>query len=593
VPPVALAAEEPEASDIVIVLDFSSSILDDEATRTAFADALDRLAARTEEIGDTLLLGDVTVSIVIFATTAIEVPDCVDLSFRENQAAVDQFAFCLRDIGSTYRNGGNEPLQAVIGTDTNYIDAMQVAADRLPADSTRPAIIFFSDGRHDVPGVPVSEVLPARDALFGGRSPFGLLPVGLGVDPEDRPTLEQGLVDLRITDLERCEGGALEWPNVIFETAEAAGQAVGVALQDVSCTFTVEPSASPSPSPTPTPTPTPVPPTPSPTLTAAAVREIRLFPGDGNIELRWTEPPDAGASPVEAYQARCRPADGGDAIETEPSPERTAVVEGLANGVTYHCEVAAIRGGVVGTWARASGSAEPFGRPPAPNKPNVQPQDKAVQISVSMPADAPVTGMAYECSSDGGATWAVRREFEGNTPVAEVNALTNGTEYVCRAIASNPSGAGDPSPLSDVFTPCSGFVECTPILLPLMAALVALLTLALLYAIWRWYKARRVWVTAQVDNFFTVTLGRGPNVGMTFLRPGRYRETTGIAPAEGRDAEVRIRYAGSDRFEVRAAGTKQRVSVGRVVQVVDAKGVAHRLVLGAYDEEPQPLRREA
>ncbi len=61
VPPAALAAEEPEASDIVIVLDFSSSILDDEATRTAFADALDRLAARTEEIGDTLLLGDVTV----------------------------------------------------------------------------------------------------------------------------------------------------------------------------------------------------------------------------------------------------------------------------------------------------------------------------------------------------------------------------------------------------------------------------------------------------------------------------------------------------------------------------------------------------
>src|SRR5687768_623696 len=64
VPPAALAAEEPEPSDIVIVLDFSSSILDDEDTRTAFADALDRLAARTEEIGDTLLQGDVTVSIV-------------------------------------------------------------------------------------------------------------------------------------------------------------------------------------------------------------------------------------------------------------------------------------------------------------------------------------------------------------------------------------------------------------------------------------------------------------------------------------------------------------------------------------------------
>jgi hypothetical protein len=66
-----------------------------------------------------------------------------------------------------------------------------------------------------------------------------------------------------------------------------------------------------------------------------------------------------------------------------------------------------------------------------------------------------------------------------------------------------------------------------------------------------------------------------------------------VTPVEGRDAEVRITYRGSDRFDVRTAESRQRATVGRVVQVVDSKGVAHRVVLGAYDEEPQPLRREA
>jgi hypothetical protein len=589
VPPAVQAADAPDPSDIVLVLDFSLSILDDETTRTAFADALDRIADRVDAIRDTLVLGDMTVSVVLFATSAAEDSGCVDLSFRDNPGAVEQFASCLGEFADTYRNGGNPALTERIGLDTNYVAAMEVAAERLPADSTRPAIIFFTDGRHDVEGVPPSEVIPARDRLFGNRSPFGLLPVGLGVDPENRVALEQGLTNLRVTDLERCEGGALQWPTVAFETAEAAGQAVAVALQDVSCTFTVAPTATPVPPPTPTPAPA----TPVPTQTAGGVREIRLFPGDGSADLRWTEPPDVATSPVEGYQARCAPADGGDPVESDVVSETSAVVEGLVNGVEYRCEVAAVRGGAVGAWVAASGTVAPFGPPPAPNKPSVQPQDRSVRISVTMPAEAPVSAIAYECSSDGGQTWAVRREFEGTPQAAEVNALTNGTEYVCRAIATNASGAGDPSPLSDAFRPCAGLIDCNPAALPLIVALVALLALALAWLLWRWYASRRVWVTAQVDNFFTVTLGRGPNVGMSFVRPGRYRETTGVTPAEGRDAEVRIRYRGSDRFDVRTADSRQRATVGRVVQVVDSKGVAHRVVLGAYDQEPQPLRREA
>ena len=39
--------------------------------------------------------------------------------------------------------------------------AMEQAAKHLPVGSPRPAMILFTDGKHDVPGVPVSQVQPA------------------------------------------------------------------------------------------------------------------------------------------------------------------------------------------------------------------------------------------------------------------------------------------------------------------------------------------------------------------------------------------------------------------------------------------------
>jgi hypothetical protein len=74
-PPAARAAAVDDPSDIVLVLDFSGSILEDAAIRTDFADALDGIAARVDEIADDLVAGDATVSIVRFATRAQDVPD--------------------------------------------------------------------------------------------------------------------------------------------------------------------------------------------------------------------------------------------------------------------------------------------------------------------------------------------------------------------------------------------------------------------------------------------------------------------------------------------------------------------------------------
>ena len=66
--PVSLAQNEPDQSDVVLVLDFSASILDDAANRNRFATALDDIADRIDATSADLVAGDTAVTIVQFAT---------------------------------------------------------------------------------------------------------------------------------------------------------------------------------------------------------------------------------------------------------------------------------------------------------------------------------------------------------------------------------------------------------------------------------------------------------------------------------------------------------------------------------------------
>ena len=121
---------------------------------------------------------------------------------------------------------------------------MREAATYLPADSTRPAVVFFTDGKHDVAGVPASEVLPEAQRLFGDRTPFAFLPVGMGLDPNGRTELQAGLEDLNAPD-EQHDGTArtarpssgTTWCSGARSTA---GNAVAEALEQVTCSFTVD-----------------------------------------------------------------------------------------------------------------------------------------------------------------------------------------------------------------------------------------------------------------------------------------------------------------------------------------------------------------
>jgi hypothetical protein len=562
------AAQAADPSDVVLVLDFSASILNNATARNQFGGALERIAARVDAIAADLVAGDATVTIVQFAAKAADVGGCTDLKLLGNPANVARLATCLRGVAGGYRRGLDPALAARIGFDTNYVAAMEQAAKHLPQTSIRPALILFTDGKHDVAGVPVTAVLPARDRLFGSRSPFALLPVGMGLDPAERGALASGLEQLRVTrDMPACASGSIfSWPQVVFDTADAAGTAVGVALQDATCTFTVAP--------TPSPTPAPVP---------APVTNIRLKPGDGQIELAWTAP-TAKLVPVVDYQARCRAGEG-DWIESKEgvSTEPKATVAGLTNGLAYQCEVAAVGGAAAGAWTAAPVSATPVGRPAAPPKPTVEALNGRLQVGLPPDTTGTVKTYHFECSADNGATWPEKIDASPTDPTTQIGSLTNGVDYVCRAFAENPVGISDASPVSDLVRPCGSPLECNPVLLPIVGGLGLLLLAGILIALVALIRGRsHGHVVAVVDVIHTANIGHGSSLGIAFLRDTELRTVTGIVADRTRKADVRIRHLRGDRFVVRDKFGRHVVADGEPVVVADSTGVRHSLVLHAF-----------
>jgi hypothetical protein len=575
--PSSLAATPPDRSEIVLVLDFSASILDDAANRDRFAAALDRIADRINATSADLVVGDATVSLVQFAASAADYPGCVGMRLLNSPPTVVRFADCLRSVANAYRKGLDPVLTRKIGIDTNYVAAMERAAGHLAVDAVRPALILFTDGRHDVAGVPVSQVVPARDRLFANRSPFAFLPVGMGLSPTGRDALENGLLNLRIIrEMPACVSGAqFDWPQVVFETPGEAGNAVALALQNVTCTFTVEPTPTPAATPLPTPTPEPTP---------GAVRGITLTPGDTRIEVAWNAPatpPD----PIVDYRTRCRTG-GGDWMESAEgvSIKTSAAVEGLTNGVPYECEVMTVDATGEGSWIAAPIAATPITRPSPPAKPAVEAMSGGVRIQVPTEDAGIVSEYRYECSGDQGGTWPAQLHVPSTgIPVAEIGNLTNGIEYVCRAFASNSAGISDPSEASDAVRPCGSLLSCNPVLTPALGVVGFLALAGIVVALLALYLNRtRGYVVAVVDGVHSVNLGYGPRLGLGFVRNGERGPVTGIVSDRGRNAEVRIRYRGRDRFEVADRINSYMVASGEPVIAIDALGGRHSVVLRSF-----------
>ena len=568
-PPSARAAADP--SDVVLVFDFSASILQDSTNRNRFAAALEGIADRVDAITADLLAGDATVSIVEFATKAADYAGCTDLKLLGSPSAVAKLSSCLRSVAGVYRKGLNSALTKRVGIDTNYVAAMERAAVHLPADSVRPALILFTDGRHDVPGTPVGRVLPTRDQLFGSRPAFALLPVGMGLDPKLRTDLTRGLEALRIVKgIPACvSGSTFDWPTVTFQTAADAGNAVGVALQDATCTFTVAP------------TPTPVP-TPAPQF--APLVNFSITGGDGTATIHWASAPTSSAAlPVTDYQARCRPSGGGDYVSSGEgtSTDTTATISGLTNGTAYQCEVAAVSGTTVGAFVPA-GSVTPEGVPAAPAKPALSALNGALQVSI--PTDqSGISGYTVECSPDNGATWPIKTQPPAGSATARIDGLANGTDYVCRTSATNEIGTSAPSAVSDATRPCGSLIECNTQMLPVFIGLLGGLGLAIVAGLILLARTRVTgYVIAVVDVIHTANIGHGSSLGISMTRAEGTRTVTGIVADTGPNAEVRIRRLRKGSFAISDRNGKREVGDGDPASFVDSAGVRHTLVLQAF-----------
>jgi len=361
-------------------------------------------------------------------------------------------------------------------------------------------------------------------------------------------------------------GTTFEWPDVVFDSAQAAGTAVATALQAATCTFSVAPTEPPV--------------TPAPPAAPGSVHSIRLTPGDGYIDLNWS-PPEEGADAVTDYRARCL-SDGdtiesGEGVSTDPA----ARVEGLEQGREYTCEVAVVTAAGDGDWTPASGTAVPLGVPAPPAKPSVAPLNGAVEVAVEAGPD--IEEFRYECSSDGGVTWNETDSITSASTTARIRDLANGTEYVCRVFATNAVGVSDASPLSDFVRPCSGLLDCNPLALPIVSSILALLVIGILLALYGIYRERsQGYVLAVLDNVHTANLGRGSRLGIEVVRRPGSREPTEIVANRRGSADFRIKPRRGGRFVVRDKNRSQEVASGDAVLVVDAIGVRHELVLRAF-----------
>ncbi len=452
---------------------------------------------------------------------------------------------------------------------------MDQAARHLPLSAVRPAMILFTDGKHDVKGVPVSKVQPTRNRLFGNRSPFALLPVGMGLQSKERGALEKGLVRLKIIKaMPACVSGAtFDWPQVVFKSADAAGNAVAVALQDATCTFTVAPQA---PAPTPAPTPAPA---------IGAVGSIRLTPGDSRIDVAWTAAGATGTS-ITGYKARCGTGDGNWIESTDAvTLDRAATVTGLANGTAYHCEVAAVGPSTQGPWTASDSTAKPYGRPVPPSKPAVEPLSQAVRIGVTPVDPATVSSYHYECSDNNGTTWPAALDVASSVnPVGEIDGLTNGMDYVCRAYAVNASGQSDASQVSDAVKPCGSAFQCNPVLLPIFAVLALALAIGLVLTFLALLRIRRRgYVLAVVDVVHTANLGFGSKLGMGFVRDPGTKQVTAVVADKGRSADITIRRHGNGRFDVTDRTGRHVAKDGEPIIVIDAIGGRHEVVFRAFN----------
>lgn len=149
---------------------------------------------------------------------------------------------------------------------------------------------------------------------------------------------------------------------------------------------------------------------------------------DRQIALTANQPANNGA-PITLYTARC----SGGVSGSVAAPDRSVLLTGLTNGVTYTCTMVAAN--VAGeSLPSASVSLVPAGPPSPPVLTKLTPGDGTLTLEFQPPTNsngAPVTGYLAHCGG-------IIRPATGSPYV--YTGLSNGTAYQCGVQASNVGG---------------------------------------------------------------------------------------------------------------------------------------------------------
>jgi titin len=195
-----------------------------------------------------------------------------------------------------------------------------------------------------------------------------------------------------------------------------------------------------------------------------APTDLTAVAGNAQVGLSWTAPADDGGRPVIFYKIAWWPetvvAGADDTSPTVSGPPgspnlvvtdsdaTSAVVRDLANGVTYHFQVAAVNVLGAGPFSNEATAVPDAGLASAPGAPAdlvATAGDETVGLSWQPPAvngGSPVVDYLVAFKNAAASTWTTAR-IGSDATVYAVTGLTNGTAYDFKVAAVNAIGPGD------------------------------------------------------------------------------------------------------------------------------------------------------
>ena len=189
----------------------------------------------------------------------------------------------------------------------------------------------------------------------------------------------------------------------------------------------------------------------SPTVTGTPVAQRpsapdlpSLTPGNGDLEVWWTEPSPNGAS-ITGYEVEYSEGNSGDWTDLNFEGTGTGtIIDSLTNGQSYQVRVQMTSSAAGSSdWSPVATGIPVAQRPSAPDLPTLTPGNDELEVEWTAPSDNgdDITGYEVEYREGNSGDWS-EHEFLGTGTSPTIEGLTNGRSYQVRVRAINSVGSG-------------------------------------------------------------------------------------------------------------------------------------------------------